>query len=160
MEGLFAGVSSSLSYRRRDDSWPIESSASGFVGYFPENKEGPWYPSGSASAATSRVFSLGSRARVNLSLYEVFSTDQQLFGAVGVNPSDIPIAGDTAGFDTSLRRAPALTSSPGVSVSRDLGGRSRVEGFYRSNRLGFCSADKSTATSAFAPVTPTAVVSF
>jgi hypothetical protein len=142
VEGPFAGTSASLSYRRNSDAWDVTAFGTGFVGYFPENEDDPWYPSSSAAAAIDRTFSLGRNARLNLSLYEAFTTDQQLFGVMGVNPTDIPVAGDTAGFDNSLNRAPSLYSSPGVYLERDLGSRATIRGFYRYSHVHYLDNDQ------------------
>lgn len=142
IEGPFAGTSASLSYRRHSDVWHVDAFSSGFVGYFFENDDEPWYPSGSAAVTTDRTFSLGSSARLILSLYEALSTDQQLFGVMGTNPTDIPVAGDTAGFDNSLRRAPALTTSPSLFLERDFGRRTTARAFYRYSRLHYLDSEQ------------------
>jgi hypothetical protein len=142
VEGPYAGTSASLSYRKHSDVWNVNAFGTGFVGYFPENEDEPWYPSSSAAVTIDRTFSLSPRARLNLSLYESFATDQQLFGVMGVNPTDIPVAGDTAGFDNSLNRAPALYSSPGVSLERDFGSRATIRAFYTYSHLHYVDNDQ------------------
>jgi hypothetical protein len=142
IEGPFAGTSASLSYLRFSDVWPVSAFGSAFIGYFPENEENPWYPSGSAAVTTSRAFSFGSSTRLTLSLYETYASDQQLFGMIGLSPTDIPVAGDTAGFDNSLKRAPALTSAPSVTLQRRFGSQATLQAFYRYSHVHYLDSDQ------------------
>lgn len=131
VEGPFAGASASLFYRRPHRAWPMEAFGSTFIGYFPQSEGDEWYPSTSAGVSVGRTFRLNPRTRFNVSLTEGYSTDERLFGFSGTGPSDIPQAGGSTGFDTSLRRAPSLSTSPSASLTRDFSRQSSLDVFYR-----------------------------
>ncbi len=143
VEGPFTGSAATVVFTRPGRRLNLSGYGSGFVGYFPESDD-PWYPSSSAGFAGSYSFRLARRTRMSLSLEESYSTDQQLLlsGTGGLGPNDIPSAGGTTGFDNSLRRAPAISTAPSVSLFHEFSRRSTLQGFYNYRNVYYLDSEE------------------
>lgn len=139
LDGRYAGTAGTLSYNRPGRRLDLSGYGSGFVGYFPNREDDPWYPSTSAGVAGTWRRPLGDRTDLRLTQVEHWSSDLALGYLGGLSSGGTgfpPASGDTA-FDYSLQRSPSLASATEAGVDHRLSNKSTLTGFLSYRNVYF-----------------------
>jgi len=130
ISGPFSGTTAGLDFTNFGERLNSFVSAYGFAGYFPDNKDDPWYTSSSAAGHIYYRAPLSPRNQIRFGESALFSTDVRL-GLVGTTPgSGVPPATGNSGFDNSLQRDPYLNSLSDVVYSHSFSRASSVDATY------------------------------
>jgi hypothetical protein len=130
VSGPFSGTTAGLDFTNPGERLNSVISAYGFAGYFPDNKDDPWYTSSSAAGHVSYDVPLSPRSHLRFGESAVFSTDVHL-GMTGTTPgAGIPPATGNSGFDNALQRDPFLNSQSDATYTHSFSTVSSVSALY------------------------------
>jgi hypothetical protein len=146
LQGPFSGGSATLVYTRPGEKLNMSGYGSGFLGYFPDN-ENPWYKSSSAGFNAASSFELTQKTHLRLGGQASWATDFRAgFLGGGTPGSDIPLAGGSTGFETSIERAPSITTQSDAGLTHEFTQKSWLSAGYNYRYVYFFERDTPDAT--------------
>jgi hypothetical protein len=141
ISGPFAGGAGSLVYTHPGENYNFNAFASAFSGYFPDNKQNPWYSSYSGGANAFTGFDLGQKWHVSMGGSAYASSDFRI-GFTGAGPGfQPPLAGGNTGFENSLANNPSMAANGSVGMARAFSERSTLSFGYTAHYSHFFASD-------------------
>jgi hypothetical protein len=138
--GLFTGGAATLLFTHPGERWNMGAFGSAFTGYFPDNKERPWYDSYAGGGHVAGGFDLGRRNHIGVAANAGARSD---FGIamLGTGPgTDIPLGGGATGFDNSLQHNPTGSANASASFTHEFTSRQSLLFGYYANYSHFFNA--------------------
>jgi hypothetical protein len=128
VSGPYSGGSAALSYTHPGEKLDFNGSGSAFTGYFPDNKESPWYQSYSVAGNLSWRADLSRRTHFHFSEGASASTDYRVGALLGTGSGGIGSIGSS--FDNSLVRQPSMITQTRAELSHDFSVKSNFSASY------------------------------